>query len=199
MPAKSLREQIEYVDIYLLDQILKGRYGISENILDAGCGMGRNLRWFYLNSYSVFGVDVNESHIRYVKENYGRRKDHFFVAKVEDMPFEAGMFHYVICNAVLHFAKSELHFLEMFSELLHVLKPNGTLFVRMASCFGIESKIKKITDGIYKLPDGSERFLLTKPLLNKLLLMYGLEFIAPIKTTNVEDLRCMTTLVLKKL
>ncbi len=199
MPAIALRVQIEHIDIYLLDQILKGRYDISENILDAGCGMGRNLRWFYHNSYPVFGVDVNESHIKYVKENHSRRKDHFFVSKIEALQFEAGTFHHVICNAVLHFAKNESHFLEMFSELLRVLKTNGTLFVRVASCFGIESKIKETANGIYKLPDGSERFLLTKPLLNKVLASHSLEFIEPIKTTNVEDLRCMTTLMLKKL
>lgn len=34
------------MDIYLLDQIMKGRYDKEDIILDAGCGEGRNLRWF---------------------------------------------------------------------------------------------------------------------------------------------------------
>ncbi len=198
MPIKTLRKQIEHIDIYLLDQILKGCYERKESILDAGCGMGRNLKWFYDNLYLVFGVDDNESHIQYVKENYDMRKDHFLVASIEALPFESGMFHHVICNAVLHFAKNESHFFEMFSELMRVLKPNGTLFIRMTSSFGIEEKIMKIANGVYRLPDGSDRLLLTKPILNKLLDAYDLEFMEPIKTTNVEEMRCMTTLMLKK-
>lgn len=198
MPFQSLRTQIEQVDIYLLDQILKGRYLEDEIILDAGCGTGRNLKWFYNNNYTVFGVDANKAHIDCVKARYNKFENNFTEGKLETLNYKAEAFHHVICNAVLHFAKSEAHFFEMFSELLRVLKPNGTLFIRMTSIFGLENKVQDVFNGIYRLPDESERFLLTKPILNKLLNFNNLELLEPIKTLNVQDLRCMTTLVIRK-
>ena len=44
-PASSaeLRAQFGDVDIYLFDQLLRGRFDARRRILDAGCGGGRNL------------------------------------------------------------------------------------------------------------------------------------------------------------
>ena len=39
----SLRNELGDIDIYLLDQILRGRIGPGDRVLDAGCGSGRNL------------------------------------------------------------------------------------------------------------------------------------------------------------
>ena len=58
------------MDIYLIDQILKGRYLPGELILDAGAGGGRNLNWFFdqggfgvgpLYSQSAGGVEFKTS------------------------------------------------------------------------------------------------------------------------------------------
>jgi len=46
MNITTLKEAINGTDIYLLDQILKDRYETGDKILDAGCGKGRNLKWF---------------------------------------------------------------------------------------------------------------------------------------------------------
>lgn len=199
MPFSNLRRQIENVDIYLLDQILKGRYLQDELILDAGCGTGRNLKWFYNNGYTLFGVDANKDYIDYVKSCYNTFEANFTVNKLESLIYKEKSFHHIICNAVLHFANSEAHFFEMFSELVRVLKPNGTLFIRMASNFGIEDKIEEISNGVYHLPDESTRFLLTPSILEVIVSRYKLEFIEPVKTLNVQDLRCMTTLMLRKI
>ncbi len=199
MPLNTLRAQIEHIDIYLLDQILKGRYLKEELILDAGCGTGRNLKWFYNNNYTLFGVDANREYIDYVKICYSRLEANFTIGKLESLIYEPESFHHIICNAALHFAESEAHFFEMFSELVRVLKPSGTLFIRMTSNFGIEDTIEEIANGVYNLPDESERFLLTKPILETIKRRYRLECIEPIKTLNVQDLRCMTTLMLIKI
>ena len=198
MPFNNLRHQIENIDIYLLDQILKGRYLKDELILDAGCGTGRNLKWFYNNSYTLFGVDTNNEYIEYVKSCYNALEANFIIGKLESLIYESESFHHIICNAVLHFAKSETHFFEMFTELVRVLKPKGTLFIRMTSNFGIEDKIEEIANGVYNLPDESERFLLTTPILEAITSRYKLECIEPVKTLNVQDLRCMTTLMFRK-
>ncbi|MBK9569159.1 MAG: class I SAM-dependent methyltransferase [Chitinophagaceae bacterium] len=53
-------------------------------------------------------------------------------------------------------------------------------------------------DHVYKIPDGSTRFLLTRPLLTSSMLQNNLSFLEPLKTVNVDDIRCMSTLVLQK-
>jgi tellurite methyltransferase len=82
--------------------------------------------------------------------------------------------------------------------MVRVLKPGGSLFIRMTSDIGIENKVKVINDGVYLIPDGSTRFLLTKSLLASIFQQYPLSFIEPFKTVNVDDMRCMSTLVLQK-
>lgn len=198
MSMEKLQTQIGKIDIYLLNQILKGRYLKDQIILDAGCGSGRNLKWFYNNSYTIFGIDNDTSKIKEIRKLYIEQNENFTVSLVENMSFEDESFHHIICNAVLHFAKNETHFYNMFSELVRVLKPNGSLFVRMTSDIGIEDKALHLTDGVYTLPDKTERFLLTKSLLEKIIKKYYLSFLEPLKTVNVNDKRSMTTLVLQK-
>ena len=197
MSIIKIKEEIGGIDIYLLDQILKERYLANQLILDAGCGSGRNLKWFYNNSYKIYGVDSSIENINAVKKKYYSRKEHFSVGLVEKLKFDDDSFHHIICNAVLHFAKDENHFISMFSELIRVLKTNGTLFIRMTSDIGIKTHIKHIANGVYKLPDGTERFLLTNELLQNIVNTHQLKFLEPLKTVNVDDKRCMTTLMLQ--
>ena len=55
----DLLEQFGPIDIYLFDQILRGRIGRGMRVLDAGCGSGRNLVYFLREGYEVFGVDAD--------------------------------------------------------------------------------------------------------------------------------------------
>ena len=196
MNSKELKQEIGNIDIYLLDQILKERFNSTNKILDAGCGSGRNLQYFINNNFDVYGIDSNENRIKSLKNL--NNNQNFKVAKLEAIPFNKDYFDYIICNAVLHFANNEIHFFKMFSELFRVLKTNGTLFIRMTSDFGIENLVNKIENGVYNIPDGSTRFLLTNTILEKLKNKYNFDFIEPLKTVNVNNLRCMSTLIIKK-
>ncbi|MBE9488784.1 MAG: class I SAM-dependent methyltransferase [Bacteroidetes bacterium] len=195
---KSLKTQVGTTDIYLLDQILKSRYKTSDLILDAGCGSGRNLLWFYNNAFPIYGIDKNIEHIKNLKEKYKNIADNYKVSTLENIPFKNEMFNHIICNAVLHFAENTIHFETMFTELMRVLKPNGSLFIRMTSNIGIENNVVQLSEGVYKLPDNTTRFLLTKTLLDKLVKNHYLSFLEPLKTVNVNDVRCMSTLILQK-
>ncbi|MFT5818825.1 MAG: tellurite methyltransferase [Crocinitomix sp.] len=199
MKSKTYKmENIQGTDVYLLDQMMKGRYLPSDKILDAGCGGGRNMRWFALNNYSVYGCDLNQEAMTYAQKHTDLGSEKFKVSAVEEMPYDNLEFDHVICNAVLHFANNEQHFLAMVSEQDRVLKSGGTLFVRMTSTFGLPENYQLIGEGRYLLADGTERFLLTKDLLTKVKTV-GFELVEPVKSVLVEELRSMTTLVLRKL
>ncbi|MCK5210644.1 MAG: class I SAM-dependent methyltransferase, partial [Cyclobacteriaceae bacterium] len=72
------------------------------------------------------------------------------------------------------------------------------LFVRMATDVGMKDKIKSMGNGKFYLPDGSVRFLLTKEILKKIMDQFGFDFIEPFKSVIVDNERCMSTLMLKK-
>lgn len=191
------------IDIYLFDQILKNRFSPKMRILDAGCGGGRNLVWFLREGFEVFGVDENPNAVESVR-NLARHlapnlsSENFQTASVEKMPFADERFDAVICSAVLHFAKDDNHFDKMLAEMFRVLKRGGMFFARLASDIGIEDKVQKTNGRRFLLPDGSERFLVNEQMLIDAAKKFRAEFLEPIKTTNVQNLRCMTTWVMRK-
>ncbi|MFK5959096.1 MAG: class I SAM-dependent methyltransferase [Lutibacter sp.] len=198
MNLQTLEATIKDIDIYILDQILKERFQYGSKILDAGCGNGRNLKWFYAENFNIHGIDTDLEKLNYCKKIYKLQQNNFIQATVEEIPYESNSFEHIICSAVLHFAKDLNHFYRMFEELLRVLKHQGTLFIRVASNFGIENQVKHITNGVYELPDKTTRFLLTQVILDELLNKNNITLIENIKTTIVHNQRSMTTLVFKK-
>ncbi|MGZ8523992.1 MAG: class I SAM-dependent methyltransferase [Chitinophagaceae bacterium] len=199
MNSNSLQELVADTDIYLLDQIMKGRYRQTDKILDSGCGTGRNLHWFLKEKMDVYGIDQNPDSIAALKNAHPElAANRFQNCRVEQLPFAENFFDHIISSAVLHFANDNVQFHNMLAEMIRVLKPGGSLFIRMTSDIGIEHLVKVIKDGVYIIPDGSKRFLLTRSLLADIVQQHSLSFIEPFKTVNVEDTRCMSTLVLQK-
>lgn len=204
MKKQHLQDSFGNIDIYLFDQILKGTYNDCNMILDAGCGTGRNLVYLLKNGANVFGVDQNPEAIAKLRALAGSfsqidSQENFKVASVEQLPFKNEHFDLVISSAVLHFAENLSHFEAMLNSMWRVLKPGGYFFCRLASEIGIESLVSFIGNGRYILPDGSERFLVNQEMLLRLTKKIGGALHEPIKTTNVQNMRCMTTWCVRKI
>jgi SAM-dependent methyltransferase len=199
MPAQTPLEVLGNTDIYLIDQILKGRYGRDDRILDAGCGYGRNMHWFLNSDIQVYGIDRDSSVIEDLKTRYPELgEERLQAVTIDSIPFPDDYFDHVISSAVLHFAEGPGEFLAMWQEMTRVLKPGGSLFLRMASDIGIEKRVEPLGSGVYMLPDGSSRFLLTRSWLKTLFEKFPLVYLDPFKTVNVDDQRSMSTMVLQK-
>ncbi|MFD0765164.1 class I SAM-dependent methyltransferase [Mucilaginibacter lutimaris] len=201
--AISLQQQFGNIDIYLFDQLLKARFDACKKVLDAGCGGGRNLVYFLQNGFDVYGIDPNPNAVEQVRQLAKELapklpQQNFKVAPAEDMPFDDATFDLVISSAVLHFATDSNHFDAMLRSIWRVLKPGGYLFARLASDIGIEDKVIPVGNSRYALPDGSERFLVNEQVLLEYTTDLGGELFEPIKTTNVQGLRCMTTWCIQK-
>lgn len=199
----SLRETFGDIDIYLFDQLQKGRFLPGMKILDAGCGGGRNIVWLMRNGFYVSAVDRDEKAVEAVRGMAaslapGLSQGNFQPASLESIPFADESFDWVICNAVMHFAEDRDQFDRMLAEQWRVLKPGGMFFARLASSIGIEKLLVPTSNGRFMMPDGSERFIVDEQILRDATASVGGRFIEPIKTTNVENLRCMTTWVLVK-
>jgi SAM-dependent methyltransferase len=203
MEIPELNRLLGNVDIYLLDQILKGRFTKEMKILDAGCGEGRNSIYFIQKDYQIFGIDPNETAIQYCRflskslnPNFDAHR--FQVGRLEEIPFHAGAFDAVICSAVLHFAESVDNFWQMIQEIHRVLKPGGIFWFRMTTAFGgILEQSQPLEIGKYALPDGSERFLFFPEYVDKLEKI-GFRFLEPMKTVLIPGQREMGVFVMEK-
>ncbi|WP_417920237.1 class I SAM-dependent methyltransferase [Christiangramia marina] len=183
------------MDIYLLDQIMKQRYKGNDRILDAGCGEGRNLRWFAGFGYDIWGIDMDVERLSIAREIFPNLKENLIHARLSEIPFPDVHFDHIICSAVLHFAEDENHFYKMLSELIRVLKPTGSLFIRTASNIGLLDATEELSDSYN---DRKAGYYLDRETISQLIDKYDLKLLESIKTTNVQDIRAMTTLVLQK-
>lgn len=202
-PSAALREAFGDIDIYLFDQLLRGRFDGVRTVLDAGCGGGRNLVCLLRAGYDVYAVDRDARAVERVRRLAADLAPHLpaenvRVAEVDALPFADASMDVVISSAVLHFATDEAHFGRMVDEAWRVLRPGGMLFARLASSIGVEARVRPAGNGRYHLPDGSVRFLVDEAgLLARTEAMGGV-LLDPIKTTNVQNLRAMTTWVVRK-
>ena len=214
VPSQELRAAVGEIDIYLFDQILRGRFDRRRTVLDAGCGDGRNLVYFlrsaFTDGFACYGVDRDPQAIAAVRAlaaglspglSVDRSPTHpleqFQVAAIDDLPFATATMDAVICSAVLHFADDLPHFERMVTELWRVLAPGGLFFARLASNIGIEAAVGAAGRRV-RLPDGSDRFIVDQEILLTLTARLGGRLIDPIKTTNVQQQRCMTTWCVSK-
>jgi len=190
-------KRIKNVDIYLLDQFFKGNLNSNQRVLDAGFGKGRNLRFCIQEGMDVKGIDPNPDYVQILSAEFPELSANIIHSSIEDFIDTEG-FDFIICNAVLHFAKDHKHFDRLIMKLSSLLREDGVLFVRMTSDIGIEEEIEENDTGVHVIPDQSTRYLLTREKITEILAVNKMELLEPVKTVNVEDIRCMTTLVLKK-
>ena len=199
----TLDEQFGAIDIYLFDQILRRRIAPGDRIVDAGCGMGRNLVYLLREGYEVHGADADPDAIAEVRALAARLApslppENFRVEPLEALSFPERWASVVISSAVLHFARDDAQFEAMLAGSWRVLASGGMFFCRLASTIGAEGLIRHLHDRWYAMADGTERYLVDEAMLIQVTKDLGAELVDPIKTTVVQNLRSMTTWVLRK-
>lgn len=201
-PSAELRARFGEIDIYLFDQLLKGRFDGRHRVLDAGCGGGRNLPYFLARGFDLYAIDEDPRAVASARALAARLApalpaDQIRQGTIHALPWADGRMEAIVCSAVLHFARDRVHFERMINELWRVLAPGGIFFTRLASSIGIETLVPE-TVGRVRLPDGSDRFVVDEPFLLETTHNLRATLLDPIKTTNVQNQRCMTTWVVQK-
>ena len=202
-PMLDLSALFGQIDIYLFDQILRGRIAPGMSVLDAGCGGGRNLVFLLQEGFEVSAIDPDPKAIRAVRCLAGALAPHLPASNFRAEPVESSSFpdyaaDVVLSSAVLHFARDEPHFQAMLAGSWRLVKLGGLFFCRLASSIGMEGRFVPLGGGRFALPDGSERFLVDEPRLLSLTAQLGGTLVDPLKTTVVQQQRCMTTWVVRK-
>ena len=198
-----LQEQFGEIDIYLFDQLLRGRILPGMRIVDAGCGAGRNLVYLLRAGYEVYGADASAQAIAAVRKMAAELApalppENFHVESVEAMSFPDVFADVVVSSAVLHFAADDDQFRAMLHGTWRVLKPGGLMFCRLASSIGMADQMRRIEGQRFALPDGSTRYLVDEEILMRLTEELGGRLADPLKTTVVQGQRCMTTWAVRR-
>jgi SAM-dependent methyltransferase len=197
----NLQDEFGQIDIYVFDQILRGNIAPGMRVLDAGCGYGRNLVYLLREGCEVFAIDANAEGVKHVRALAAELvptlpASNFCIGPIEKMEFASDFADVVICNSVLHFARDEAHFLTMVEELWRVVRPGGMLFCRLGSRIGMN--FERLRGNIFRINDSSEWFLVDEAVLMQMTKQMDAVMVDPLKTTIVQDHRCMTTWVLRK-
>jgi tellurite methyltransferase len=208
---RDLEAEFGAIDIYLFDQLLRGRITRRDRIVDAGCGGGRNLVYLWREGFDVWGLDADPDQIRDARRLAetiapGLPADRLRVEPIEQSTLAGACATVVISSAVLHFARDDAQFDAMVRGTWRLLAPGGMLFCRLASSIGMESRIEAVdpTNPLdaaghrCRLPDGTVRYLVDEPRLMALTRQLGGQLLDPLKTTVVQDQRAMTTWVVRK-
>jgi len=202
-PGEDLRREFGDIDIYLFDQLHRGRIAEGMKVLDAGCGAGRNLVYLHRRGFDVWGTDADERSVTAARAQAAilapsRPADRFRVEPVERMSFENEMFDVVISSAVLHFARDEKQWDAMLREMWRVLKRGGLFFARLATDIGHETRVRPLGNRRYIMPDGDERFLVDEAFIVEATRRVGGTLVDPLKTSVVQNTRSMMTWVARR-
>lgn len=189
------------MDVYLFDQLVRGRVAPEARVLDVGAGSGRNIAWLLARGHAVTAVEPREEGWLAMDERLaaaGLSRDalELVPSSIEEAGLEPRSFDLVLCNAVLHFADSHAHFDAMLEASWDAVAPGGLFFARLASSIGIEDRVIPLGEGRHFLPDETERYLVTEAQLLEATARLGAVQLDPIKTTVVQGMRSMTTWVL---
>jgi SAM-dependent methyltransferase len=200
----DLVAQFGQIDIYLFDQLLRGRIAPGMTVLDAGCGAGRNLVYLLQSGFDILAADDHPAAIDEVRRLAARLApalppESFRCEPIESMSFSDASADVVLSSAVLHFARDETHFNAMLEGSWRVLRPGGLFFCRLASSIGMEDRVQRIDGRRHRLPDGSDRYLVDEALLMEKTQALRGTLLDPLKTSIVQNQRCMTTWVVRKI
>lgn len=198
--SAALESTFGGIDIYVFDQLLKGRFDSARVVLDAGCGEGRNLHYLLSRGIDCYGIDRMPEAIADVRALAARLSPalppgNFVEGEIDALPWPDRTFDAVICSAVLHFARDEAHFDRMVGEMWRVLGRGGVFLARLASIY---PSAGAVAGRRMRAPDGADRFVVDEAMLMARTSALGGHLLDPIKTTIVHQQRAMTTWVVRK-
>ncbi|MBA2711322.1 MAG: SAM-dependent methyltransferase TehB [Tatlockia sp.] len=127
------------------------------NILDIGCGSGRNLLYFAAADHAITGIDINESAIEHISEIAQKERLTQIKTVIKDLnqPLNLKKDHYnfVFSTVSLQFLKAE-SILPLINELQNATMKQGYHFL----VFPIKSELYSLPAAFTFLPEKEELY-----------------------------------------
>ena len=99
---------------------------------------------------------------------------------------------------MLHFARDDRHFEAMLRQMWRVLRAGRPVLRAAGEHDRHRADVTALGNGRFRLPDGSDRFLVDAAVIESWTRKLGGALLDPIKTTVVHEQRSMTTWVVRK-
>lgn len=100
----------------------------NSQILDLGCGPGRDARFFVERGFQVVGVDISDNMIELACNSVPEAT--FLVGDIEEIDFASESFNGIWASAsLIHVSKGKMPI--VLEKLYHILKPGGIFYVSM--------------------------------------------------------------------
>ena len=103
----------------------------NKNVLDFGCGAGRDSMVLAKYGAKVCGIDIiqdNLDHAEKLCKKNGVKVEFKLVQEKDDIPYPDNFFDGIVCNGVLHHIN---HAEEIVNEFFRVLKPGGMIYIML--------------------------------------------------------------------
>lgn len=101
------------------------QFSQSSNVLDAGCGNGKNMLHLQHLVATITGFDNCKNFVTLCN----MRGLHVIEGDIINPPYEDNTFDFIICIAVIHHLKHECDRTKAMNELLRILKPGGKVLL----------------------------------------------------------------------
>ena len=99
----------------------------KSNILDAGCGNGKNMVYLQNQGHNMIGIDFSDGLLEICKQ----KNLNVYNSDIRNLPFNDFTFDYVISIAVIHHLNTEEDRIKAINELLRVTKKGGKVLFTM--------------------------------------------------------------------
>ena len=196
----SLQQQFGPIDIYLFDQLLRNNIMPGMRVLDAGCGSGRNLVYLLREGYEVFGSDQNPEAIAQTRALVAA------LAPISPRKTSASNPSNPSPTPTTPSTSSSAAPSSTSPATTHTSTPCSKAFGASSSPTACSSAGSPPPSACptstspaiaTSPPDGVERYCVDEALLMRLTKKLGAQLVDPIKTTVVQNQRCMTTWIIR--
>lgn len=103
-------------------------------LLDVGCGTGKIAKKLADKGFKVFGIDFSQDVITLAKQH--APQVNFQTSSLYKLPFPSNMFDIIICLGLFQTVGNLSH---AFEEISRVLKPGGTIVIRVPNSISLGS------------------------------------------------------------
>ncbi len=121
--AKTFKQNTINVDFKSTQERFLKRLPCASNILDFGCGSGRDTKYFLFQGHHVTAIDGSEELCRLASEYTGIPVKHMLFQDLEEENVYDGIW---ACSSILHLPYQELK--SVLNKMAQALKENGIVY-----------------------------------------------------------------------